>query len=213
MLGDIIRIKPAYQKTAAAILDHIKLTRLIGENSRLVIAIGGESGSGKSVTAVCVAQLLNERGIPATILHQDDYFHLPPLDNHRRRREGLEWVGPQEVKLDLLQQHLELFREGALTLTKPLSDYSNNKILEETIEIGAYRVVIAEGTYAMMLEPVHYRIFMERNYRETQEQRQERARDTIDEFGEKILEIEHQFIAPGITRADAVVGKDYSVRF
>jgi uridine kinase len=50
----------------------------IPRTTRTVIAVAGESGSGKSVTAIDLAAVLNRAGIGAAIIHQDDYFIRPP---------------------------------------------------------------------------------------------------------------------------------------
>ena len=68
---------------------------------RVVIAIAGESGSGKSVTATTLAGELDATGIVTIVLHQDDYFLLPPRTNHEHRVHDLRNVGPHEDLADL----------------------------------------------------------------------------------------------------------------
>ncbi len=208
MIGDKIHIKPEYTQTAEAILE--------ASNGHLlapcVVAIGGESGSGKSVTAVCLQQVLQNAGIPASILHQDDYFKLPPKSNHLKRLDSFQWIGPNEVHLDLLNNHISEYKQGARQLLKPVVHYQNNEILMEYQTLEANSVLIVEGTYSLMLQNFDLGIFMERNYTQTLEQRKMRQREAFDPFIEKVLEREHQFIAPLKAHAHIMVKTDYSIQ-
>lgn len=217
MLGDIIQIRPEYSQTADHLLQGIFQSnsfvdgQLAFPQNRLSIVIGGESGSGKSVTAVCLAQQLAAQNLPALILHLDDYFHLPPATNHQKRLEDLAWVGAQEVNLALLQSHIDAFHRGETHILKPLVSYHENEIRTEYAHFQP--VLIVEGTYTFLLEHAHYYIFMERDYRDTIEQRKARGRDILDDFSEKVLAKEHEIVSPLCRFADAIVRKDYSVSF
>jgi uridine kinase len=209
MIGDVIGVKPAYLETGKRILDVLPDGFF---KQRRIIQIAGESGSGKSVTAVSLQRLLVEQGIDAYILHQDDYFHLPPASNHQKRMDDLLWVGPQEVKLDVLNLHQEAFKQGETRLEKPLVDYHENQILSEVVRLDAYRVLLVEGTYVFAAGDADLRIFMNRTYLQTRKNREERARETQSEFLEKVLAIEHHIIQQQRTKAHLLVLDDYSVQ-
>lgn len=208
MIGDIIHIKPEYIHTAR------QIASLCGPDffrERRIIFVAGESGSGKSVTAISLQKLLLEQGVDALVLHQDDYFHLPPATNHRERVKNIEHVGMGEVKLSLLQSHVDAFKAGTKRITKPLVYYKENQILQETVNISPYSTLIVEGTYSFALLGADIRIFMERNYKDTLESRLARNRDVAGDFIEKVLEIEHLIISSMAAQADIVVRKNYQV--
>ena len=207
MIGDVIHIKSEYYQTADAILGLLELS---GDH-RKVLLVGGESGSGKSVTAMCLQQRLHLKGVSALVLHQDDYFHLPPKTNHEKRLNDVQWVGLQEVKLDLLQIHLNMFLDHQPTLTKPLVNYRTNGILEENVPLSAYQIIIIEGTYVLQLHDAHTGIFMDRNYQQSRAQRLSRNREPYDEFIEQVLQIEHIIIRGLRPKAHILVNPDYSV--
>jgi uridine kinase len=208
MLGDIINIRSEYYTTSNDIVDYLKELQ-VWSKSRLAIAIAGESGSGKSVTAICLQHTLAENGRKALILHLDDYFKLPPRTNHDKRVESIDWVGPQEVRLDLLQRNVDEFKAGLKELVRPLVNYKLNQILAETIPLVAYDCIIVEGTYSFLLENMDFHIFMDRTYLETKQQRDERGRDVQDDFVEKVLEIEHNIIRAHRPKAQMIVNKSY----
>lgn len=208
MIGDVIGIKPAYLNTAKQILDLLPKDFF---DQKRIIQIAGESGSGKSVTAVSLQRLLLEMAIDAYILHQDDYFHLPPASNHQKRLENIHWVGPNEVKLDLLAAHQEAFLQGEARLAKPLVDYHENQILSEAVRLEAYQVLLVEGTYVFAAGEADLRIFMTRNYMQTRQNREDRGRETPSDFLEKVLAIEHQIIQKQRNQAHVWVLEDYTI--
>ena len=65
-------------------------------------------------------------------------------------------------------------------------------------------VLLVEGTYVARLEPVDLRVFIDLDYRQTEQWRRLRARDPIDELTDRVLAIEHELIRPDLERADIV---------
>ena len=119
MKGDSIVIEKHHRAAAAGICE-ILLPVITTGGGKFVITVAGESGSGKSETAAAIAERLAQDGVDSFIFQQDDYFVHPPKSNDRVRREDIGWVGPQEVKLDLMDEHLAQFRAGAVLIDKPL---------------------------------------------------------------------------------------------
>lgn len=212
MHGDRIVIEPHHERAARGIDNWLERNQLPGRR-RLVITVAGESGSGKSETAAALAHALKKREIGSVIFQQDDYFIYPPKSNDRTRRDDIDWVGPGEVRLDLLDGHLEAFRDGAERLTKPLVRYAEDRIDSETVDLQGSQVAIAEGTYTTLLESADVHVFIDRDWRATRAHREKRSRDAaeLDPFIDTVLEIEHEIISAHKGRADLIVGTDYSV--
>ncbi|MCJ7725492.1 MAG: hypothetical protein MUP76_03790 [Acidimicrobiia bacterium] len=212
MRGDIIIIEEHHRKAGGAIVERL-IDEIRSRGRRTTLTVAGESGSGKSETATAIAEALQSHGVDAAILQQDDYFVHPPRTNDRTRRANLCWVGPTEVRLDLLDEHLAAAIEGAAGVTKPLVIYEDDRIIEEDLAYGGAGVLIAEGTYTMMLQNADRRIFIARNRRDTLDHRMKRGREDFDPFIEQVLEIEHEIISKHRTRADILITKDYEVGF
>ena len=212
MKGDSIVVEPHHVKAAAEIVPLI-MPLLVNTDDRICLSVAGQSGSGKSETATAIAQALKPHGYQSVIFHQDDYFVHPPKTNDQARRADISWVGTGEVRLDLMDQHLGAFLNGAAELEKPLVIYADDAITTETMEFGAARVAIADGTYTSLLKNVMVRVFIERSYRETRPHREKRSRDAseLDPFIDQVLEIEHQIISAHRQYADIIISKDYAV--
>jgi len=212
MQGDNIVVE-AHHLSAAEVITSSLLKTIDSAANRFTISVAGESGSGKSETATAIACALENYGISSIIFQQDDYFIYPPKSNDAARRNDEKWVGPQEVKIDLLSSHLEAFQEGKSNIRKPLIDYSSDTIAEEIYDFNNAQVAIAEGTYTSLLKSVDIRIFIARDFNQTLEHRQKRNRDIseLDSFTENILRTEHAIISEHRALADIVINSDYTV--
>jgi uridine kinase len=212
MKGDSIIVESHHRKAAAGIVP-VLLPILESSSQRYTISVAGQSGAGKSETALALAQALDSLGIGSLILQQDDYFIHPPRTNDATRRADISWVGPQEVRLDLMDAHLAAFIDGAKHIEKPLVDYHHDSIGSEIIDTGGLRCAIADGTYTTLLKQVMCHVFIDRDYLETRAHREKRRRDDseLDPFIDRVLEIEHDIISFNKSRADILVNSDYSI--
>jgi uridine kinase len=212
MKGDIILVGEEHKSAAEQIIDRL-FDEIAATERRYTITVAGESGSGKSETGQALADVLGRHEAKAVVLQQDDYYVLPPRFNDAARRANFAWVGTTEVRLDLLDQHLQQAREGAASIVKPLVDYDANQIGQETLSLDEAEVVIAEGVYTSLCEHVDRRVFIARNRLETMDHRMERGREAFDPFIEKVLETEHEIISQHRARADVIITREYEVEF
>jgi uridine kinase len=212
MQGDIILVGEEHRRAADIIISHM-IDDIRSTKRRYTMTVAGESGSGKSETGQALADALDERGIRAVVLQQDDYYVLPPRFNDAARRANFAWVGTTEVKLDVLDGHLEAAQSGSASITKPLVIYDDNRIEEETISLEGVDVVVAEGVYTSLCDHVDCRVFIDRNRLETLEHRMKRGREEFDPFIEKVLTTEHEIISQHRSRANVIITRDYDVEF
>jgi uridine kinase len=212
MKGDVIIVEEHHRRASAIIAERLA-AEVRNRLRRTTISVAGESGSGKSEMGQALVDAFDALGIPGAVLGQDDYFVLPPRANDRARREDISAVGPEEVHLRQLDEHLAAARSGASEIRKPLVVYADDAIEDETIALGSARVVVAEGTYTTLLENIDTRVFIARNRLETLAARTRRAREPADPFIEEVLKIEHAIISVHRSRADVILSPDYEVEF
>lgn len=212
MRGDSIVVEPHHERAARGVHELIT-ERPVAPDGRLVVSVAGESGAGKSEIAEALARLFEQEGYRTTILQQDDYFVHPPRSNDRVRREDIGWVGPSEVRLDLMEEHLELFRARAC-LTKPLVRYLEDRIDRVNVDLSPFEIAIVEGTYVTLLKHVDVRVFIARDYHASRAHREKRRRHAseLDPFIDQVLAVEHGIIAPHRMLADLIIEEDYAVR-
>jgi len=201
--------KRAAQEIVSRIVNEIRR-----KESRYVITIAGETGSGKTETGKAIKHVLQESGISALLLGQDNYFNLPPLANDAMRKSDPEWLGPhKEVNLLLLEENLLKSVNGADSITIPHIDYNSNNKIDLDINLKDIKVIIVEGTYTSLLKHVDTRIFIDADYKDTLKYRKLRNRgnEVHDPFTEGILETEHKIIAGHKFLADYIITKSYEV--
>jgi uridine kinase len=203
--------RPEYAGLASALAAHLA-ERGIGAHERIVVGVAGESGSGKSVTAASLARALGADGHPALVLHQDDYFNLPPRANHAARERDITHVGPGEVNLALLASHVAAFRARRDGVEVPVVDYAQDRFDERRVDFSGVAVLLVEGTYVLGLDDLDVRIFLEATYADTRDRRRARARDVESPFVERVLAIEHEIIARQRAVADLIVDARFDVR-
>jgi len=197
----------------ATLLGSMVRSRLgLPANRRVVVAVAGESGSGKSTTAVGLARALTDVGIPTGIIHQDDYFLRPPRTNHEYRLLDLRHVGPHEVNLDLLQSHVDAFLAGWDGVEAPAVDYPANRFVTQRFDFSPLSALIVEGTYVFRLRGIDTRIFLDATHEDTKARRRVRNRDIDAPVIDHILAIEHEIIARQAQKADIVIDRDFDVR-
>ena len=210
MKGDILIIDDNHRAAATQVAGII-LEDIENSENKYIISVAGESGAGKSEVAASIAEEFAKYKIKSFVFGQDDYFKLPPKTNENKRKEDIDWVGIQEVKLDLLDQNLKSVLKGFTSLTKPLIDFDADKIGEESVDLKNYKVLIVEGTYTTSLKNVDCKVFIDRNKMDTIESRKKRGREAQDEFLDKILTIEHEIISKHKALADIVISKRWEV--
>ncbi|MCK4465169.1 MAG: hypothetical protein KAU83_05605 [Bacteroidales bacterium] len=208
MKGDKIFVKEWHRRAARAIFNQIR--KEIGE--KFTISVGGESGSGKSEIALALKEMLENHGLPTGILQADDYFIYMSQVCDTLRRKCIDLVGPGEVKLDFIDCHLRSFKQGAMDIYKPVAVYKEARFEREIMPVKDLRVLIAEGTYCTLLDFADKRVFINRDFHDTIEDRRARGRDLIDEFTEKILEIEHKVIREHKQKAQIIVCKNGTIQ-
>ena len=127
MLGDVLLIAEKHQRAGAQIVDRLNEI----ESAKVVVAIGGESGSGKSELAHVVARALKDQGRLAKILHIDNYYTVRPQDREAWRKEnGLESIGLGEIDWELLETH----NEGVIATTGCLGGHVLQSLMNDSFD-------------------------------------------------------------------------------
>lgn len=203
---------PEYAALARELLGRLEPVLERRDETGLVIGVAGESGSGKTITAVSLARELEARGRTVELLHQDDYFLRPPRANHEYRQLDLRHVGPHEVNLALLAEHIAAFRARCRDVAAPVVDYPSDAFLVRQLDLSSCDVLVVEGTYVLRLDDLDVRIFLDATHEDSRERRAARNRDIDAPFVEQVLRIEHEIIAPQAALAHIVIDRDFRIR-
>ncbi|OLS24718.1 MAG: Uridine kinase [Candidatus Heimdallarchaeota archaeon LC_3] len=207
MIGDILLITENHRKAAREII-----TKLGKEKSlnKYIIAISGESGSGKSELSHMVAKYLKKDNIYTKILHSDDFYKIKPIKRSEwRKNHGLESIGINEIDWDKIHLVIQSFKKSE-KCSMPSIDLLTDQVDTLTTDFNDIKVLIVEGLYSLNIE-ANLKVFIELTYLETKLSQKIRGKEELDEERLKILEREHREIQSLKSRADLYVTKDFSI--
>jgi uridine kinase len=209
MLGDVLLIGEKHQKAGEAIIEMI----LNQHKPKMMVAISGESGSGKSELAHVIAKGLRKHGIMAKPLHIDNYYRIHPLERTEwRKNNGIQnVVGPGEYDWDTILRNIQEFKNG-VTSTGPCVDLVTEQIDQLTTDYSGIDMLIIDGLYAIKVPEVDLRVFIELTYHETKKAQVVRGKEPQNEYRMQVLEKEHQEVQLLKPTAHVFIGMDYEVR-
>ena len=224
--GDPPVVSAKHKKAARGLVPHIRKAsiEMKKEGRRVILAVGGESGAGKSEVAEYLRFALKGEGIEALTLPGDAFFLLTPANNHLARVKAYdkgqlaEYLGPGEIDFDRL--------EAAIRLA---ADQKNNEILVPSdcrrldsrryenvpMDLTGSDVIIVDLTYSLLLKDADIKAFFQSDFKKRLNEIRERniARDPDQDFSfiEKVLTIEHEIIQGMKKDANLIITDNYEV--
>ena len=207
MLGDVLLITEKHKRAAEAIIEHI--SKMKGE--KIVVAVGGESGSGKSELGHEIARLLKESGTPAKVMHIDNYYKTSPQERNPWRKEnGVESIGYTEYDWETINRNLSEFRADAEDVLMPCIDLLTDQEDLLKTSFKGLRYMVIEGLYAVHAE-ADLRVFIDLTYHETKKAQLVRGKENLDEWRLQVLEREHQVVRSLRPLANLIVKPEFEV--
>lgn len=207
MLGDVLLIEEKHKKAAEVLKEHV----LKNKKDKFIVAISGESGSGKSELAHSLARKLKDEGVRAKPLHIDNYYLTHPLErNEWRKQHGVESIGYTEYDWDTIYQNIEAFKKGEKA-TMPCIDIVTDQVDTLISDFSNVDMLIIDGLYAIKTENTDLNVFIDLTYHETKKAQLSRGKEKVNEFRMQVLEREHQVVSSLKPRAGLIVNKNYEV--
>ncbi len=206
MLEDILLIEEKHRRVATGIVDVI----LQNKKEKYIVAISGESGSGKSELTHVVAKELRKFNIFAKPVHLDDFFKTLPLERRTwRQRNGVEKVvGISEINWDAVQKTICDFKNNRKS-SMPCVDLVTNQVDTLTTNFDGIGMLVLDGLYAINTDEVDLHVFIELTYHETKKAQQLRGKEKLDNLRLQTLEAEHRAVQSLKYKADLFVDKKY----
>ena len=212
MLGDILLIQETHKKAAAQI-KRVMMSDCTakGKGYKYIVAIAGESGSGKSELSHSLAKLLKPEKIRVKILHTDNYYIIPPLlRNEWRKNQGIKSIGINEYDWSLIQQNIREFKEDREAMM-PCIDIIPEQVDKLITDFRKVDVLVLDGLYAIKTDHVDLRVFIDLTYHETKMTQIIRGKEPMNDWRAKVLEQEHINVSSLKPLADLIVNKNYEV--
>ena len=209
MLEDVLIIKQKHRLAAKAIYRGVHKNLKPGQ----IIAISGESGSGKSELSNVLAKQLKSYGFRTKVIHTDDFYETIPDERSAIRQEkGIsQYVGIGEYDWQKINAVISAFKSGK-EITMPCVDLITNRVDTLQTNFAGIDFMILDGLYAIASESADFRVFIDLNYHETKKAQLHRGKENLDTIRMQVLEAEHLAVASLKNKADFIIGKDYKVQ-
>ncbi len=205
MLGDVLLIEEKHEKAAKVILQRV----LKEKKDKYMIAISGESGSGKSELAHVLAKELKKVGIRAKPIHIDNYYKISPLERTEwRKTQGFDKIGFNEYDWETIYKNIEEFKTGGKA-TMPCIDIVTDQVDTLITDFSEVQMLIIDGLYAVKTDGVDLRVFIELTYHDTKKAQILRGKEPQNEYRLKVLEREHENVQSLKPTAHMFINKDY----
>ena len=208
MLEDVLLITDKHSQAAADIVKEI----LKNKKEKYIVAISGESGSGKSELTHVIAKEMRRHGIFAKPIHIDNFYNTLPLERTEWRiNNGIEKVvGLNEYKWDEINRVIDDFKHGRES-TMPCVDLVTEQVDKLTTDFDGIDMIIIDGLYAINVEGVDLAVFIELTYHETKKAQKDRGKEPQNEYRMRVLEQEHKAALSIKHKADLFVNMDYKM--
>jgi mannosylfructose-phosphate synthase len=224
--GDPPVIRAKHKKAAEKLFPFIlqEVDSACERNERVIVALAGESGAGKTEIAEYLRFMLRGKRKWGGTISGDAFFKRVPSENHQARVDAYaegrlhEYLGPSEVDLERLDSILGRAVEKSVNLVSVPSDcrtLESRRYNDVPVDLEGIDVLFVDLTYSLLLENATLKVFLESDYRarvdEIRERNLGRDPDQDFEFILKVLEIEHGIIQGLKKRANLIVTKNYDV--
>jgi len=208
MLGDVLLITEKHENAAKEILPTILKNR----KNKYMIAVSGESGSGKTELSHVLAKMLRKEGIVCKPIHIDNYYRIHPLERTEwRKKNGIDTVvGLGEYDWDTIYRNIDDFKNDR-TSTMPCIDLVTEQVDHLTTDFKGVDMIIVDGLYAINTEGIDLRIFIGLTYHETKKAQVVRGKEPQNEYRMQVLEREHQVVQSLRSKANIFINKEYQV--
>ncbi len=208
MLEDILLIEDKHRHVAGGIVEEI----LKNKKDKFIVAISGESGSGKSELTHVVAKEMRKYGIFAKPVHLDNFFKTLPLERRTwREKHGIaNVVGLNEIDWEAVQKTVDDFKNGRIS-SMPCVDLVTEQVDTLTTDFKTIDMLVLDGLYAINTEGVDLHVFIELTYHETKKAQASRGKEKNDEQRMQTLEAEHKAVQSLHQKADLLVNVNYEL--
>ena len=206
MLGDVLLIEEKHKIVGKQLAEMV----LKQGNKRLIVAISGESGSGKSELSHCMAMELKGNGLKAKILHSDDYYKISPKERGQWRVDNQDKIGLDEYDWDKIEQNIDDFKNERVATT-PSIDILTDQEDELITDFKGIDILIMDGLYAINLDSADIRVLIDITYHNTKKAQLKRGKEKMDEMRLKVLMAEHKAVQFIRHKATVVVSADYKI--
>lgn len=163
MKEDLLFINDKHESTAETILEKV----LEIKKEKCIVAVSGESESGKSEISYCLGRLLRKKGIKCKIINMDSFYLIPAEERRAwRQKHGIKSIGFKEYDWKTIDRILSDFRKNRKS-TMPFYDVISIQTDELVTDFKDIDILIVNGLYSIKIKEADLKVFIEVSYKDT----------------------------------------------
>ena len=215
---DKLRITTGHDKAAnkivPVILEALKAT------GKVIFAVGGESGTGKSEIAYLVREILKEQEVSTVEWSFDNAYVTTPEEREKKRAEDYDNnVGLNEMNKPKIEEIMSCFVQDK-PVTVPIvviNEDGSRPIKEITLNMEDKKVLIFDGLYAALIGEIKTDeskatcIIAMNEKRFNLEAQKERGKEEVNEHRMKVLERECNTVRSLWSHVTHKIAEDWEV--
>ena len=161
MEGEVLIINDEVKNTASSIFNEILKKELINNKKTLIIAISGESGSGKSVISHELSALFRKNNLVCKCLCADNFYRIHPKIRRDWREAHKQEIGINEYDWEMINRITRDFRNREVSSFQVI-DLNTQEPEKLTTDFSKIDVIIFDGVFVISnnLTDCDMRIFL-----------------------------------------------------
>lgn len=208
MKEDLLFINDKHESTAETILEKV----LEIKKEKCIVAVSGESESGKSEISYCLGRLLRKKGIKCKIINMDSFYLIPAEERRAwRQKHGIKSIGFKEYDWKTIDRILSDFRKNRKS-TMPFYDVISIQTDELVTDFKDIDILIVNGLYSIKIKEADLKVFIEVSYKDTTSVQVKKENETVDEWRIAELDQEHEVMESLKGEASFFVDLDTSLK-
>lgn len=190
MKGDKVLINDLHHKKA------LQAFNFIQPSAKMIISIGGESGTGKTEVANVLRDLFFKINYRTKLISLDDYYITLPKEREKYRIDtDYKNVGLKEIDWKFVNSILAKFKRNQISciFSRRINKYTDSieHVHWHTADVD---ILIVEGLYGCNLDIADIKIHLEGSVEETKTFRLLRGKEKQCEYRNKVLNIESEVV-------------------
>lgn len=208
MKGDKILIKSSHKKKAKNILKTIDI------KTKMILSIGGESGTGKTEIATVLRDLLYDKGYRVNIVSLDDYYGTLPAERlEERKKSNYDEVGVGEIDWHFVHCIGEKFlKKTPRNIWCQRTNRYTNSVESVQWNSKDVDILIIEGLFACHVLVPCTKFHIEGTIKDTLEFRTKRGKEVMGSHRTKVLKLEKRAVKKLKKLANFIITLDGEVK-
>lgn len=208
MKEDLLFINDKHESTAETILEKV----LEIKKGKYIVAVSGESESGKSEISYCLGRLIRKKNIRTKIINMDSFYLVPSMERRAwRQKHGVDSIGYKEYDWKTIDRVIADFQQGKKS-TLPFYDVISMQSDTLTTDFKDVDILIINGLYSIKVSDADLKVFIEVSYKDTTDVQQKKKNETMDDWRITELKREHDVIQSLKDEANFFVDLDTSLK-